>query len=171
MNHKPLFRAATLRINAPGLCGGRNEHYASHGAHFAESIVLRIRRRASTCHLDAVNGVVIHSRHRSRLHANLAPIRLKFFRDQHRQRSVDSLPHFGMVRDHRNQIVASNVHESIQRNRLARRLGRARGSPIRNIKIQQQSAANRRSRLKKIAAFHFRRDAHFAPRALISAAR
>ena len=166
VDHVTFFGAAGLSIDIPILRRSGDQHDARHRAHFAEAIVFGCGGRAAASHLQAENAVVVRGIYRRGFHANFGPVTFEFFGQHHRQRRVNPLPHLRVIRDDGDGIVGAHTDEGVGRKCMSRVNQRCCAGfiPLRNVRADQQPAAQGYRGLQKIAALELSCDRHFAAR-------
>ena len=177
MDHLAHFGMAFAFRHAPLLRRRADQQYPGTGAHAPQLLPRGWDAGTASGELHAEASVVIHRRDRRGLDADAAPVGLQFLRHQHRQRSVDALPHLGFVDDDGDAVVRRDADEGIRRICLRSLLGRCLGgkrTPTfhRQIEADHQTTRQGSGTLEELAArgILHGHDIHFAP-PCISAAR
>ena len=99
--------------------------------------------------------MVVFGIDRGRLVPNLAPVGVKFVRQQHGQRRINALSHLRMVHDHRDVLIGADAHKRVRHKRTAEGwLRRCELGDSEKMKSDQQPAACSDSHLKKITALN-----------------
>ena len=109
--------------NGPGLCSGGDKHLAARSAHPAQRIPVNRRGRAATGTLRAVLRFIKVGL----LNADVLPVDVKFFRDEHGHARFDALTDLGILAHDGYGPVSGNAHEGKW---LKRRCGRLRRSTL-----------------------------------------
>ncbi|OIQ77874.1 hypothetical protein GALL_404320 [mine drainage metagenome] len=142
MHHPAVLGMAIAFRHAPPGGGGADQQDAGGGPHAAQ--LLPGRRDAGTAagELHAEAGMVVDRSHRRRFDADAAPVGFQLFRDQHGQRGIHPLPHFGLVDDDSDAVVRCDADEGIGRiDRGRRRIGGQRTAAFhRQIKTDDEAA-------------------------------
>ena len=124
----------------PGLRGSGDEKLTACGTHAAQGIPVDGSSGAPAGALRSVKGFV----QISLLNANILPIDVQFFRNEHRERSLDALADFGILGRDGNQTVGMDVNKGHGRKGLVwsrRRLGQGTRNRI-DVIAQQETAGS-----------------------------
>src|SRR5258705_1035556 len=113
MNHKTVLHLQALRIDTPILRRGPNQPDACGCAGLAESFPLGSGAGTAARYLNSENRMVVDLIDRSCFKANIRPVRLELFGDEHRQRSVNALAHLRLVYDYRNNVVGAYPNKGV----------------------------------------------------------
>ena len=95
--------------HAPGGRCGADQHGAGAGTNPAQRFILQRCRHATARHLPAINGSIGEGLD----NFDLLPIDIKLFGDQHRDRCLDALADFGIVRSDDDAVVGGDRHPGV----------------------------------------------------------
>ena len=151
MRHRAVLGAACRGVGAPGLRGGGDEHGPRGRAGLAQDVPRRAYAGAAAGrHAARPAGRIL----RDGADLHLGPIGVQLFGDQHRQRGVIPLAHFGLVDRQRHDVICADLEP---------RVGRKRRHPaaVGDSESDDEPGTNCPGDLKKVAPFH---QASFAAR-------
>ena len=115
MKDMAVFCPAACGIDLPRLRCRGDQHRPRRGAGFAQPLPLRPGARAAAGHLNAELSVVVGRVHWRGFDSDLGPICVELFRDEHRERGIDSLAHLGVVDDNRDRVIRANSDKRVGR--------------------------------------------------------
>ena len=133
-------RGAGIRIHVPAIRRGTNQQVASARSGLAQRHPERTNRIGVAGDLDPEDGIAIARLiGRRSFDGYPVPVRVELFRQDHRNRGVDALPHLHLRHDQGHKSIAVDANECVRRKPCIAR--RARRSRDRHLEADEQRSA------------------------------
>ncbi len=107
--------------------------------------------RASAGQHHSETGVDVRGLRRRRFHPDPAPIGIELLGDEHRERGIDPLPHFGFVHENRDGLIRADPHEGVRGEARRRRREHPSRHSLGKIESQNEPAGHGAGSLEKPA--------------------